>query len=272
MLCERTENSVKPLRIAYVGRLEREQKRIQDLSAIADELDRRKIDYELVIAGTGPDEIWLREQLSDATAAGRVRFVGTLFGRELAEQVYLATDVLLITSLWETGPIVAWEAMAHGLVVVTSAYLGSGRESSLRSGENCLTFPIGDAATAVDRLEALANPQLRAALRRGGISLVSSRYSTAVSVSEWDSCLRQVAERAPLPMWAGKPFPSRRTPAGRLDRLLGARVGESVREILGLRYRHDEPGGEWPHANVRGTVGEDSFWKLAKSLDELRQN
>ena len=113
MLRERTESSVKPLRIAYVGRLERPQKRIEDLSAIAGELDRRKIDYELVIAGAGPDEIWLQEQLSDATAAGRVRFVGTLFGRELAEQVYLATDVFLITSLWETGPIVAWEAMAH---------------------------------------------------------------------------------------------------------------------------------------------------------------
>ena len=130
--------------------------------------------YELLIAGGGPDENWLRGQLSDAADSGRVRFLGTLAGNDLVEQVYSRVDALLITSLWETGPIVAWEAMAHGAVVVTSAYIGSGLEGSLEPGDNCLMFPIGDAVAAADCLERLRDTGLRSRLLRGGFALVAA--------------------------------------------------------------------------------------------------
>ena len=42
---------------------------------------------------------------------------------ELA-QTYPLHHVLLITSSWETGPIVAWEAMAAGMAVVVAAMWG----------------------------------------------------------------------------------------------------------------------------------------------------
>ena len=101
---------------------------LSDIGAIIAELDRREVAYELLIVGEGPDGGWLRDQLSDAAGSGRVRFLGALAGNDLIEQVYSRVDALLITSLWETGPIVAWEAMANRVAVVTSAYIGSGLE------------------------------------------------------------------------------------------------------------------------------------------------
>ena len=179
------------LRIAYVGRLERAQKRIEDVAAVVAELDRRGVAYELVIAGGGPDEEWLRGQLSDAAGSGRVRFLGTLASIDLVEQVYSRVDALLITSLWETGPIIAWEAMANGVAVVTSAYIGSGLEGSLEPGDNCLMFPIGDAVAAADCLERLRDTGLRSRLLRGGLALVAHRYSTTASIEQWSA----IAER-----------------------------------------------------------------------------
>ena len=173
------------LRIAYVGRLERAQKRIEDLAAVVAELDRRGVAYELVIVGDGPDGEWLRGQLSDAAGSGRVRFLGTLAGNDLTEQVYSRVDALLITSLWETGPIVAWEAMANRVAVVTSAYIGSGLEGSLKPGDNCLMFPIGDAVAAADCLERLRDSGAAQSLaserpRLGGPSLFDDGVNRAV--------------------------------------------------------------------------------------------
>src|SRR5262249_4833464 len=163
--------------------------------AITTELDRRSIAYELHIAGSGPDEQWLHARLSGAVASDRVRFLGSLAGIDLVEQVYRQTDVLLITSLWETGPIVAWEAMVHGVAVVTSAYIGSGLEHSLAPGDNCLMFPIGDARAAVDCLERLQDKDLRRRLIRGGNDLVTRRYSTTLSIDRWNDVLSEIAAK-----------------------------------------------------------------------------
>jgi len=256
------------LKIAYVGRLERAQKRIEDIGAIAAELDRRGIDYELVIAGGGPDEEWLRVRLSDATSCARVRFLGALASVDLPEQVYSRADALLIMSPCETGPIVAWEAMANGVAVVTSAYIGSGLEGSLEPGENCLMFPVGDAAAAAECLERLRDQELRRRLLQGGFNLVARRYSMTVSIENWSATLEKITAKAPL----SPPSPllahmMRMPSAGRLDRLFGTQVGETIRELLGFKYDHCEPGGEWPHTRHCSALAEEAFWQLAMSID-----
>jgi glycosyltransferase involved in cell wall biosynthesis len=254
------------LRIAYVGRLEQEQKRVSDIGPVVAELDRRGVPYELTIAGGGPDDEWLRGELADAVQRGRVRFLGALAGHDLGDHVYSRADVLLITSVWETGPIVAWEAMAKGVPVVTSAYIGSGFEGSLEHGENCLMFAIGDTVAAAGCLERLQDPRLRAHLRQGGRALVAERYSTTASVGRWSASLEKIAAKLPLPV-AYLAETTQSPPAGRLDRLLGRRVGETVREFLRLKYHHREAGGEWPHATLYAEMDEEAFWQLAMSLD-----
>ena len=143
--------------------------------------------------------------------------------------------MVIIFSHWETGPLVAWEAMAHGAVLVTSRYVGSGLEGSLRDGENCLMYPVGDMASAADCLARLKDPRLRCnsppplprwckrdtamtLLRLSGARL-SRRSARCPSARSGD--LRRGALDALV------------VPAGRLDRLLGKSIAETLREILG---------------------------------------
>jgi hypothetical protein len=56
-------------------------------------------------------------------------------------------------------------------------------------------------------------------------------------------------------------------PAGRLDSVLGRRLGETLRELFSLKYQHSSPGGEWPVESSGVAFSEHAFWKLAQSLD-----
>lgn len=255
-----------PLRIAYSGRLDEGQKRAGDIPGILDCLETLGVDYAFRVAGGGPSEAALRERLRSGIAAGRVRFLGVLDSTALDERLYDWADVLLVTSFWETGPIVIWEAMARGLSVVSSRYVGSGLEGSLKNGDNCLLFPVGDVQAAAAQLRRATDPQLRAALAERGYQLVSDRYTREQSVASWDRCLRAILQQ-PHREKDGKPKPTSVAPSGRLDHWLGTGLGESVRRMLGRSFPHTDPGGEWPHANSICHVNEPDFWENAAHID-----
>lgn len=255
-----------PLRIVWVGRLEQAQKRVHDLPAIAAELDRLGVGYVLRIAGDGPEQAQVLQSLEPWIARGVVEYLGALPAADLGPKVYAHADVLLLTSSWETGPIVIWEAMAAGTAVVTTRYVGSGLEGALQPGVNCLAFDVGDAVGAATQLARLASDgDLHAALLRSARVLVRERYSVDASVKSWARCLDEVmalpAQMAPVQTW--QPLPS-----GRLDRLLGVGPAETVRKLLGLSHVHREPGGEWPHTAHTG-ADEDELLRQAAILDSV---
>ncbi|MFM6133652.1 MAG: glycosyltransferase family 4 protein, partial [Sphaerospermopsis kisseleviana] len=119
-----------PFTIAYSGRLERDQKRVHDLVTIVSLLKKADLNFRLLIAGSGPEENELKKKLSSVE---EVSFLGQLKENELINQVYQESDVLIMPSSWETGPIVIWEAMAWGVAVVSSRYVGSGLEGALKN-------------------------------------------------------------------------------------------------------------------------------------------
>lgn len=259
-----------PLRIAYSGRLDEEQKRGGDLPLILEHLEATGVDYAFRLAGGGPSEAGLRAQLRARSESGRVRFLGVLDADTLNTELYDWADVLLVTSSWETGPIVIWEAMARGLPVVTSRYIGCGLESSLRDEDNCLIYPVGDTQAAAARLRRMTDPGLRTALADRGRALVAKRYTRPRSVAQWDRCLRAILDQPPQ----APPRSSRvRQPAGRLDRWLGVSLGEHLRRLSGRTHQHVEPGGEWPHVNCMATPrsSEDlaDFWAQAQHIDQI---
>jgi glycosyltransferase involved in cell wall biosynthesis len=242
-----------PLRLAWIGRLSQDQKRVLDLPAILTQLDRGGLDVRLSVAGDGPEAAALERALAPWIARGTVQLLGRLDGADLQRRVYADHDALLITSSWETGPIVAWEAMAAGLVVVSSRYVGHRLEGALDDGRNALLFPVGDAEAAAAALSRLADPALRAALMTAGHGLVRGRYSEAVSFAAWEEALEQSLS---LPALA-PPDPPPPASAGRLDRWLGAGTAEDLRRLLRLRFQHPEPGSEWPHTDRPG--GDESL-------------
>ncbi len=252
-----------PIRIGFVGRLERPQKRVHDLVAITRELDRLNINYQLLVAGAGPDESWLRCELKSNTERGVVQFVGALSSKEV-EEFYATIHMLLITSQWETGPIVAWEAMAQGVLVVTSAYIGSGLEGNLRHGENCLIYPLGEVTAAVECIVAAQDVERRRRLTSAGIAFVRENMTQERSVACWSQCFTDIKSQ-PI-----RPPPIEDTqcePAGRLDRLLGTRLGETVRHVLHRKAVPAEPAHEWPHISVTRQITNEKFWDLARAAD-----
>ena len=251
------------IRVGFIGRLEKPQKRVDELLAITREMDRQNIGYQLLIAGEGPAGRWLRSELKSNIDRGKVKFLGALSGREV-ENLYGAIDTLLITSRWETGPIVAWEAMAHGILVVTSAYIGSGLEGNLHHGDNCLMYPLGNAAAAVECIVQSENIELRRRLTKAAFAFVRERMSHERSIEIWSQCFVKIkAQPVQRPFVENK----QHEPAGRLDRLLGPRLGETARRVLHRQRVPSEPGEEWPHISVTSQLPEEIFWHLARAAD-----
>ena len=238
-----------PLRIAWVGRFDQPQKRVHDLEAIVDELGILSCPYILSLAGAGPEAPSLQQRLDPLIRQGKVRWLGRVDRHELRHQVYDCHDVLLITSSWETGPIVAWEAMAAGVVVVSSRYVGSGSEAALIDGKTALMFPVGDSPAAAAALCRLRDPNLFMKLANNGFEMVRRRYSDSASLGAWLAAFRDSEHLPPLPLDVAEA--SRLgacAPSGRVDRWLGVSRAERLRHFLGLSFRHSSAGSEWPHS------------------------
>jgi glycosyltransferase involved in cell wall biosynthesis len=252
-----------PIRIGFVGRLEKAQKRVGELLAIVREMDRQNISYQLLIAGAGPEESWLRGELKSNVKRGTVQFLGVLSSKEV-DKFYGTIDTLLITSKWETGPIVAWEAMARGVLVVTSAFIGSGLEGNLRHGENCLVYPLGNAAAAVKCIVDVQDVERRSHLTSAGIAFVRQKMTHERSIKYWSDSFASIKNQS---IRAPSLEDTRCEPAGRLDHLLGVRLAELVRHIVRRNPVPAEPGHEWPHISVRSQIPNEKFWNLASAAD-----
>ena len=81
-------------------------------------------DKSLVVVGAGPLDNELRKLARRIGVAARVRFLGTLSQKELA-QVYAAADILVLASSREGWANVLLEAMACGTPVVASNVWGT---------------------------------------------------------------------------------------------------------------------------------------------------
>ena len=241
------------IQLLYSGRVEQEQKRVLDLPPLLNALRRHGQSVQLVIAGDGPDAQRLKAAFESAGVADCVRWAGVLNRDALAMQ-YRESDALVITSDWETGPIVAWEAMANRLPVVSSLYVGKGRERALIDGQNCLLFPVGDTEMAACKVMELQDNALLAKLTDNAYETVLARYTRESSVQAWADAFGQVLQLPAQPRGAARAtqlLPQQ--VSGRLDRLLGARLGESVRATLGVAYEHTSAGAEWPHTRQSST-------------------
>lgn len=243
-----TQKTREPLRILYCGRVENQQKRCADIVAVLFELARLSVNFEFRIAGDGPWKTEMLRQLEPIESQVDVIDFGVVPASELDARVYSNSDVLLLTSEWETGPIVVWEAMAAGVAVVSSRYHGSGSEAALSDEHNCLMFDVGDVKTVAAQLARLCDASLRKKLVEQGFSLVSSRYTKDISVATWQTVLNHILSSAPSNR-ALNPQELRYPNQGRLDRFLGYKYATLLRSILKIPIKYSDAGGEWPHTH-----------------------
>jgi glycosyltransferase involved in cell wall biosynthesis len=250
--------------IAYVGRIEESQKRIADLLEIFSCALREIDNVNILIAGSGEDlpdlEQWM---VQESQYSKQINYLGIIKPEDVAQSVYAKADVLLLTSEWETGPIVAWEAMNHGVCLVSSRYIGHHEEGSLIDNKNCLLFDIGDIEGAVKKIHLANDSSRRNLLNVQAKELIETKYSHAKSVEAWADRLTTVCLTAPK---SYSTIAMINTDTGRLNLLLssilgkaGLRFAERLRRLFSIKFDHQSPGSEWPHSYPSHNHGQISL-------------
>ena len=141
--------------VAGVGRLN-PQKNFSLFLQVAAAVSARHPGAIFLLAGEGPEEQLLRHQAAELGLGDRVRFAGYVAD---TRQVYLASDILLMPSLFEGLPMTLLEAMAMGLPVVASEL--DGIAEVVEDGLDGFLVPSGQARMFSDRVcQLLDSPDL----------------------------------------------------------------------------------------------------------------
>ena len=236
-----------PLRLAYVGRLSQADKRVMDLVPLVRALEARGVDYALDVVGDGP----CREDLEADITSSRVRFHGFIDPDRLAREYYPTWDALLLFSQSEAFGLSLVEAMSHGVLPVSSRFVGQGSEGFLVDGETARLFEIGDMEGCADALAELhADRAGLVCMARRGHELVRERYAWSVCVDAWDEALKAARDLGPRPVPTERPRPL--DEGGGALAALGFLPGPLLDAIRSVRRRLQgvpaamHGGEEWP--------------------------
>jgi glycosyltransferase involved in cell wall biosynthesis len=232
-----------PFTVGYVGRLDPKEKRILDLV----DLIRASDDgFRFVIAGKGSAEAALKHALTPWVAEGRVVFHGQVDRKTLYRDIYPRLQSLVLFSPMEGGPIVAWEAMRHGTVLVVSDFQGRKEEGVICHNRNALVFPVGDSARAAQLLAALRVDRARWQALSDAAIVIPADYHLESFGARWEAALAETLKR-PVRLGDSKPFLFEST--GLLSSIIRSpRLRLWLWQITGRHFRHGEAGGEWPHS------------------------
>lgn len=181
--------------VGYSGRLEIEQKQVMRLVDLCRHLTALGVDFHLEIAGSGSAEEDLRRQLP----RDRCQFIGVLDAGKLSE-AYTKWDFLICSSDYETGPLVAMEAMATGAIPMMPDI--PCQASRLLEVTGIPPYVRGDMLDAATRIRDLSNSPHLDELRQNLRNQVSGRRVDRF-VDRIKSTLAESANRTAL----GKPLP-----------------------------------------------------------------
>ena len=107
-----------PMRVLYLGRLEREQKRVHLFPQIFADLKSSGIPFHWTIAGDGSERTALERDMKSSPGQ-IVSFTGPVTYAQVPE-ILNAHDVCLLTSDYEGFGLTVLEAMGYGLVPIAS--------------------------------------------------------------------------------------------------------------------------------------------------------
>lgn len=214
-----------PIRVAYLGRLQREQKRLDRVGAAMVSLLQHDPTAEARVAGTGPEERWLRASAERAGVADRLHLLGAVEPERLGEALDGVATVLLLSD-YEGMPGALMDAMAHGVVPICTDFAGV--RELVRDGDNGFIVD-GSPASVVAAVERLrADAERFESMSRAARATVEAGYSLEEATRRWVSfCEALVADAGPkrLPI----PVPSLKEVAVVLPPVLPGHRREDVR-------------------------------------------
>ena len=253
VLADHPREGSQPLRhLVYVGRLQREQKRIVETIAGFHRVLEALPHLEVSLIGGFPnrkEEAAVSAAVRAGPHGGRIHLRGTVPPEEI-QGVLRSFDVLVLLSDYEGTPGAVMEGMAAGLVPVCLD-IGRGVAELVRHEETGLLVPdrADGFVAAVRRLA--EDESLRRKLAAGARQQVERHYALSVVADRWESLWEECLQEAP----PARPF---RTPRKiRLPPVLPGLAREDRREPrVALRSRlRRRLGREW--RRVRESLGRE---------------
>lgn len=195
----RERRNGEPIRILYLGRLERPQKRVHLFPEILRQLKAANLHFQWTIAGDGPERAWLENEMIRTAPGSKVKFIGSVRYQDVP-QLLRAHDISLLVSQAEGLPISLLEAMAYGLVPVVS-HLKSGVSEVVDTDCGILVAPDNVDGYAAGILKLAQNRGLFATMSKKASARVREDYSVQAMTDRWLSLLKTPQE--PI-VWPGE--------------------------------------------------------------------
>ena len=155
-------------------------------------LSRTHDAFQVLIAGSGPDEQAIRSRISADGLADRVRVLGV---RSDIPDLMRAADAFVMSSAWEGLPIVLLEAAASSLPIVATD-VGGNREV-VADGVSGFLVPSGDPGALAGRMRQVLDldPVHRLAMGDAGLGVVSSGFDLDVIARRWSTLYSELLHR-----------------------------------------------------------------------------
>lgn len=189
----------KELRILWVARMFPRKALLLALEALA--LVKPSIPFKLIVVGSGPLEGYVPDWIKEFGLDGKVECLGFLPWEDVKKQ-YLNSDVLLFTSLRDTGGAQLLEAMAQGLPIITLNHQGAGDQVPDRAG---IKAPVENPNETVKALARAVeymyeNPEERLAMGQAGYEYAKEQTWTqkALKISQYYEELVQKKHPEPV--------------------------------------------------------------------------
>jgi glycosyltransferase involved in cell wall biosynthesis len=172
-----------PLRLLYLGRLSREQKRVHLFPEILRQLCAGGMPFHWTIAGEGEERDFLEQNLKPVSPGQTVSFAGPV--PYAGVPVLLKQhDIFLLASDFEGLPLSLLEAMGSGLVPVVSD-LKSGIPEVVDSSNGCLV-PVDDVAGYARAISYLHEHRDELAAKSAAArARVQEQFSVAAMTDRW---------------------------------------------------------------------------------------
>jgi glycosyltransferase involved in cell wall biosynthesis len=168
--------------------LRAEKNHVQLVDAVA-ALRQRGVSARALMIGDGPTRPAVEERARSLGVAEEVVITG--FQQDVRPLVGACDAVALCSTAVETFSLAALEAMALARPVV-HAGLG-GAADMIQPWREGFLFPVGDTAALVERLAALADPELRRRMGAQARSTVEARFSERAMIDRYETTLQELA-------------------------------------------------------------------------------
>jgi glycosyltransferase involved in cell wall biosynthesis len=178
--------------IGIAAFLRREKNHVQLVEAVA-RLRQRGIPARALMIGEGEMRATIEARARELAVDRSVVITG--LQQEVGPYVAACDAVALCSDAVETFSLAALEAMALGRPVVHSEI--GGAAEMIRPGDNGFLFPVGDTRVFVDKLSALADPEVCRRMGNRARALVESRFSEKAMVDRYERLLLELCDTGP---------------------------------------------------------------------------